>query len=552
MKLQLLRFSASPLLRLMFCLLPGTGWFNQADAQPTDYEYVCGTSGSSSSSSVGPENPICTDPSSVRYVRVAVHFLLREDTWVETITDNCNIGIPPYSFTYIGPGNFTETNDGVGSSAYNGFHHAEHIIGLANQMLATNPTQWRKTAGINYPDSPDINIQYLLVGVYFHRDDDAFNTAILPTSIHAKYDVETNHVIDVYCIHRTDFNFDGNAFEFGGFNKFIYLNDYKHYLKPNCRVWSKTNTAHSMNHEIGHTLDLYHTWSGSDFCDDTPEGYVYDNISMGICTLDVKANCWEYNPNKPGCPRKPCDEWSKISNNVMDYNSHDPAWTVCQIGRMNQNLLNNGNSYIHSCNGCAPSQAFFYVRSPQAICPQQAGSTVFLNGQPSVNENRYLIEICEVASQLSNCTGVYYNSGWQTGQLGNLNLSALYTFQANKIYKIKLTVDNTECPGSDVYEQLLYTNDDCTYPPPPCCYEMAATNPFGSHLTVYYNAPENGTLNLALINLLSGAITPLYTSTEVESGFYEEDFQTSSLPTGNYTLRAIFNGSVYTKNLLKF
>ncbi len=406
----------------MFCLLLTAGWINRADAQPTDYEYVCGTSGSSSSSSGGPENPICTDPGSVRYVRVAVHFLLREDTWVETITDNCGgSSVPPYSFTYVGPGNFTETNDGVGNPAYNGFHHAENVIGLANGMLASNEDHWRKASGINYPTPPPaINIQYLLVGVYFH---------------------------------------------------------------------------------------------------------------------------WEYNPNIPGCPKKPCDEWSKISNNIMDYNSHDPAWTACQIGRMNQNLLDNGNPYIHSCNGCAPSQAFFYVRSPQAICPEQAGSTVFLNGHPSVNENRYLIEICRVLASLPNdCNGQYFNSGWQTGQPGNVNLSSLYAFQPNNIYKIKLTVDNTECPGSDVYEQLLYTNDDCTYPPPPCCYEMAATNPFGSHLTVYYNIPENGELNLSLINLLTSSTTTLFSSTEVDAGFYEQDFQTSSLSNGNYTLRAFFMG----------
>ena len=220
---------------------------------------------------------------------------------------------------------------------------------------------------------------------------------------------------------------------------------------------------------------------------------------------------------------------------------------------MNQNLLGNGNPYIHSCNGCAPSQAFFYIRSPQAICPPLA-SNVILNGQPSVNENRYLIEICEVlASQPGNCYAEYFNSGWQVGTLGNVSLSTLYNFQANKIYKIKLTVDNTECPGSDVHEQILYTNDDCIDTPPPiCCYEMAALNPFSEHLTVYYNVPENGEISLALINILSGTTTTLASPTEVTTGTYQQDFQTSSLPNGNYTLRAIFNGGVYTKNILKF
>jgi len=476
---------------------------------------------------------------------------------VETITDNCNPLIPPYSYPYVGPGNFTETNDGVDNPSYNGFQHAENFIGFANEMLAENQTQWRKTPGINYPENPPVNIQYLLVGVYFHRDDDAFNTDVHPPTIHAKYDVETNQVLDIYCIHRPDLGFGGAAFTLGGPNKYVYLNDYHLYLKPNCREWSKRNTGHNLNHEIGHTLNLDHTWNVIDIfegCADTPLGYIYDHLQAGICTTDVYANCWDYRPSTPGCPRKPCDEWSKISNNLMDYNSHDPALTVCQIDRMNQNLLGHGNTYIHSCNGCAPPQAFFYVRSPQAICPpQQGGSNVVMNGQPSVNENRYLIEICEVLeNQPGNCIAGYFTSGWQTGQLGNISLSLLYTFQADKVYRIKLTVSNTECPVDDIHEQLLYTNDECTYPPPPCCFEMAATNPFSSNLTVNYNAPEDGTLNLSLINIFSSTTTLLYSSSGVEAGFYEQNFQTSSLPAGNYTLRAIFNGGVYTKNLLKF
>ncbi len=550
---KLLRFSASPLLRLMLCLFLTSGWILQVDAQPLNHEYVCGSIGGVSGPiGGGPENPICSDPSAVRYIRVAVHFLLREDTWAETITDNCSSAIPPYSLPYVGPGNFTETNDGVGNPAYTGFQHAENFIGLANEMLATNETQWRKASGIAYPENPAINIQYLLVGVYFHRDNEAFDGSKPEQQIHAKYDVQTNQVLDIYCIHRPNLGYDGNGFQFGGSNKFVYLNDYYLYLKPNCRDWSKINTAHSLNHEIGHTLNLYHTWSGPDLCNDTPEGYIYDNLKMGICTTNVKANCWDYRPSIAGCPRKPCDDWSKISNNVMDYNSYDPAWTECQIARINQNLEGNGNAYIHSCNGCAPSQAFFYVPSPQAICPPLlGGSNVILNGQPSVNENRYLIEICEVLQSLpSNCNAGYFTSGWQVGGLDKVHLSLLYTFQPNKIYKIKLTVDNTECPGSDVHEQLVYTHNNCSNPPP-CCYDMAVTNPFNSYLTVYYSTPENGVLSLALINVLTGSTTTLTSPTQVSTGTYQQDFQTAGLPNGNYTLRAVFNGSVYTKNIVK-
>lgn len=66
-------------------------------------------------------------------------------------------------------------------------------------------------------------------------------------------------------------------------------------------------------HEIGHILGLGHTWRYSDGCDDTP-----------------------YHPNcfYPGEP--PCD--SLISNNVMDYNHWQQAWTPCQLGQAHRNL----------------------------------------------------------------------------------------------------------------------------------------------------------------------------------------------------------------------
>lgn len=39
--------------------------------------------------------------------------------------------------------------------------------------------------------------------------------------------------------------------------------------------------------------------------------------------------------------------------------------------------------------------------------------------------------------------------------------------------------------------------------------------------------------------------------TQVNTGTYQQTFTTGSLPNGNYTLRAIFNGYVYTKNIIK-
>jgi hypothetical protein len=68
---------------------------------------------------------------------------------------------------------------------------------------------------------------------------------------------------------------------------------------------------------MGHVFGLSHSWY-EDGCDDTP----------------THTNCWNYSDTPP------CDKY--VSNNVMDYNSQQIAWTPCQIGkihlRMNDTL----------------------------------------------------------------------------------------------------------------------------------------------------------------------------------------------------------------------
>lgn len=74
-----------------------------------------------------------------------------------------------------------------------------------------------------------------------------------------------------------------------------------------------------LNHEVGHVFGLHHAWM-ADGCDDTPEHM---------------QPCW----NRTETP--PCD--TAASNNVMDYNALQNAWTPCQIGRIHQNMSNEYN-----------------------------------------------------------------------------------------------------------------------------------------------------------------------------------------------------------------
>jgi hypothetical protein len=62
-----------------------------------------------------------------------------------------------------------------------------------------------------------------------------------------------------------------------------------------------------LNHEIGHALGLAHAWTRNDGCDDTPE----------------HPNCFDLSD------REKCGD--VLSNNLMDYNPFQGAWTPCQI-----------------------------------------------------------------------------------------------------------------------------------------------------------------------------------------------------------------------------
>ncbi len=74
-----------------------------------------------------------------------------------------------------------------------------------------------------------------------------------------------------------------------------------------------------LNHEIGHVLSLSHAWIKNDGCDDTPK----------------HPNCWNKGPD-------PCD--GAVSNNVMDYNSIQMAYSPCQIAKTYQLMMNEKSS----------------------------------------------------------------------------------------------------------------------------------------------------------------------------------------------------------------
>ncbi|GEM_PF-5493287 len=252
----------------------------------------------------------------ITYLRVNVHFMLR------------NVAGDP--------GNFTECEDGLGNSNFTGYDYARHLTNNFNDAMAKHYDA-RLYPGSNPPPTLPKRIQVSPKGVYFHRVNAAtyaaFNNNLSSqqmSDINAAYGVNVGSEINIYLFERVPSGAIGGQADIWENNIFLY-NAWKRYgnVLPNSD--GAYDMARVCCHELGHILDLGHSWSAGNPCD----GVDIDGNAECCCTL-----------NSPSQNGSPC--WGSGGNNLMSSVPVPTSLTPCQLDIVH-NALDDMEDWIESC-----------------------------------------------------------------------------------------------------------------------------------------------------------------------------------------------------------
>ncbi len=373
----------------------------------------------------------------VKYIRVVFHFMLDNN----------------------GHGNFTATgNDGgiTGSIAngHTGLWYVQEIVKTANQRLATNYQ-------MNLPpnnNTPALDPKYrLVIEDIYYRKDSANCVFRRGSSVPSLYSANKGSAINVFFCQK-DFNDTAGGYANMSGNRYVVMNGcwdkYRVDFTAGYHLWV---IAGSLNHEIGHNLNLLHTMRLN-------HGPCSDTHDDG-CT-DTPTRIQMINQNG----QDPCCGWgggsnSLCTNNLMDY-SGSHALTPQQLGRVHYCLENDMPNYYQESSISRPA----INGTTNCILTIKPGQSIILDGGTNsfTQNNLYFVSI-QRSDAHWNRYGTAFG-GWltasQTSQIKAFNLRSYcagrFSLVEGYYYKVTLAVNPWHARGT-----LIYLEKSPTPPPPP-------------------------------------------------------------------------------------
>lgn len=281
----------------------------------------------------------------------------------------------------------------------------------------------------------------------------------------------------------------------------------------------------TLPHEIGHYLNLYHTFQngctnndcllqGDRVCDTPPDGstfWVGCPYSISTCSTDV-------NPNDPNNPFT--KDQNDMVENFMDYNDK-PCRTIFTDGqkvRMRDALMNERASLLNSVGCCKDNlllnsvitqdkdyEVSDYIETTETFL---AGNVVYDAGNYiEFNPGFQMADIAEdnfICALIDGCGGAYRQAGNANGTVTN-------------------KPDNATDFKSKAMDSNLNSDKVTNYP-----------NPFANTTTINYILEKDSKVSISVFDISGKEVARLVDNVELTTGFYQEHFDGSNLNAGVY------------------